>query len=86
MLEQRKNNILLERSDEVTDVVLQRDVKNKTEHVSTEEILRKIGITMKLTIRKKQFKFWGHIMRIEGLENLTLKDFLMVRETWGRSE
>lgn len=45
-----------------------------TKHISNEEVLNKIGIPRKRihTIRKRQWKPVGNIIRKECLENLTL--------------
>ena len=45
-----------------------------TEHITNEEVLRRMGARRKLmnNIRKRQLQFLGHVMRKEGLENLTL--------------
>lgn len=44
------------------------------EHVSNDKDLRKIRITRRLllTIRNKPFKYLGHGMKKEGLQNLKL--------------
>lgn len=44
------------------------------EHISNEEVLRKVGTTRKLifTMIKRQLKFLGHTIRKEGMENLKL--------------
>lgn len=44
------------------------------EHVSNDKDLRKIRITRRLllTIRNKPFKYLGHRMKKEGLQNLKL--------------
>lgn len=45
------------------------------ELVSTDEVLNKMETKLTLILRniKRQWKFLHHIMKIDGLENLTLK-------------
>ena len=45
-----------------------------TDHVTNEEVLKKIGTERKLllAVRKRQLEFLGYVMRKESLENLTL--------------
>jgi len=56
------------------------------EHQSNEEVLRKAKTERSLikTIRERQMKFMGHIMRKEGLENLTLTGRIEGRRGRGR--
>ena len=57
-----------------------------TEHITNREVLRKAGSERSLlnTIRKQQLKFLGHIMRKEGLENLTLTGQIEGKRSRGR--
>lgn len=54
---------------------------SSTEHVSNEEFLRKIGTTriLRFTIRKKWFKFLGHLIRKDDLEYLTHTGYIEVK-------
>ena len=57
-----------------------------TEHMKNEEVLRKAGAERSLikTIRKRQLKFLGHIMRKEGLGNQCLTGCIKGTRSRGR--
>ena len=57
-----------------------------TEHTSDEKVLERCNAerTLVKTIRKRQMGFLGHIMRKEGLENLTLTGKVQGNRSCGR--
>ena len=57
-----------------------------SEHVTSEEVLRKMGTKRKLlvTIRKRQLGFLGRVMRKEGLENWTITGRIEGKRSRGR--
>ena len=57
-----------------------------TERVSNDEVLRRAGVERSLlkSIRKRQLEFLGHIMRKEGLENLSITGKIDGRRSRGR--
>ena len=59
-----------------------------TEHMSDEKVLERCNAerTLIKTIRKRQMCFLGHIMRKEGLENLTLTGKIQGNISCGRQK
>ena len=57
-----------------------------TDHVTNEEVLKKIGTKRKLltSVRKRLLEFLGHVMRKESLENLTLTGHIEGKKSRGR--
>jgi len=57
-----------------------------TDHVANEAVLRKAGREKSLLkcIRKRQMQFLGHIMRKDGLENLTITGKIEGKRSRGR--
>ena len=57
-----------------------------TEHTSNEEVLRRAGTDRGLlkSIRKRQMKFFGHVMRREGLEHLAVTGKIEGKKGRGR--
>ena len=57
-----------------------------TEHATNEEVLTRAQTERRLlkTIRKTQLEFLGHVMRKEGLENLTMTGKIEGKRSRGR--
>ena len=57
-----------------------------SDHVTNEEVLRRARRerSLMISIRKRQLQFLGHIMRKEGLENLTLTGRIEGKRSRGR--
>src|SRR5262245_377379 len=55
-----------------------------TQHIINEVVLRSAGTIRRFAkvVRRRQLEFFGHIMRNEGLENLTLTG--KIRDSRGR--
>lgn len=61
-------------------MVLQMDVENCMDRMSEQGIRKKR--TLIFRIRDKQLKFLGHIMRMKGLENLSLTEPIESNRRW----
>jgi ribosomal 50S subunit-associated protein YjgA (DUF615 family) len=57
-----------------------------TEKITNKEVLEKAGTKRSLisTIRKRQLEFLGHVMRKEGLENLSVTGKICGKRSRGR--
>lgn len=57
-------------------------------HMRNEEVLQRKEVRKKLllTVRKKQRKFMEHLMRKEGLNNLTFTEYITKQESPSREK